>query len=231
MMGIQRADCNLWFGLDRYNSKKESIRVGTEQIFVADEMRAFANSLAVECGHALRYPVSLPSYIKSIEHMGLEIATVAGLEIQPLLESQPEVDEDLEQPDDDDLPPLVQGNNTQMPLEDLTEEEEQVVELNIRDWKQVYENTLMTKGGMSTMQAYTLYMSGNHWAKFQPDATANDLAVAEHELFMEMKDKYDRNVEPSNAKGYKRFEEAWNLEAGRRMQDALWGVNEDKIVI
>jgi hypothetical protein len=38
MMGIQRADCNLWFGLDRYNNKKESIRVGTEQMFVADEM-------------------------------------------------------------------------------------------------------------------------------------------------------------------------------------------------
>jgi hypothetical protein len=69
----------------------------------------------------------------------------------------------------------------------------------------------------NTMDAFKRLAGDAIWTPFEKDKDASPQAKAEHELFVQMADNYDRNAKPSSTKGYNAFQKAWCQEAGRRM--------------
>jgi hypothetical protein len=193
-------------------------------------MRAFANSLAEALGHEPQYSISMPSYHQSMEMMGLEVASVAGVkEIldQPINNANENDQGEVES----DLPLLLEDNSEEAAEEDFTADERQMIKLHVQNWKQVYETTLVSRGVKSTMALFTQYMAGNPWLDFEKEGSTSDIAEAEHKLFVEMMDKYDRNADLGNKiKGYKKFEFDWNQEAGKRMKRVAEGESDDILV-
>jgi hypothetical protein len=237
-IGIKAAERRTWIEFDRHNASNNERRCGAVGQYTSNhEGCALLNSLAADCRHDLPFKhLSMASQEGTIpedhrEKIGYELYHETADNMQSESTSGNEESEEDEEDVDHELDVIGAGEDS-APIEtpeeradrfnaDFIEEQQDALHDELTQQCESAMNQVDSqryiRPAENTMDAFKRLAGDAIWTPFEKDKDASPQAKAEHELFVQMADNYDRNAKPSSTKGYNAFQKAWCQEAGRRM--------------
>ena len=225
MIGLGRAERNLWTLFDFHNQKANIARCGAANHGSYNvEKLAAINSACVKIapGKIHFADVSLPTVARSSERLGFELQK----EYRPtntLSDSQDSVaGRDDTENEHQDVALSAGDPRFDESASDESEDEDNDVSMRVFT---LMNPQLFTK--KKTMEVFKQVTGNRPWIPFPNDKA--DVAEEEHKLFLKMRGDYNLDAPPSSKKGYKAFRDAWDIEVGNRFQLRIF--EEDATVV